>query len=1221
MTTFVAPFKVHVCWFASADDPRCPTLARELYEYLHRPLEDDFVLRPGVEIPVEVGRELGGLLARLDATGPTREPEVATRLVIALLDGGAFDDPAARKTMELATARWTDARRDEIFLPILLDPRWAGTLQQSGTRTLLGIDLPDPCPPWHVPTEVGIVAGRALLRRLHDAQPPRATVFISYARADGTTLAKRLAAFMHADTRVVPWLDSSATDRGEELGRQLEAAASDGVLLVVRTDRYSESPWCGLELLAGKRARVPIVTLLAGDHGEPSTSAYGGNHRTMTWRDGREPEIVARCVQAWLHGHYFRQYAAAALALAGLPADAEILTRRPELLDIADGGATRRLIVHPDPPLTDAEATVLRTARPSVRLATPTTLFGRVLLARDPEPPLCGMTVAYSLSGSEELPRFDRAISKGTGLTDRHLQDVLNSIVVATVHSGSRIAYGGDFRRAGFSQVLSDLLRSRRRLGGEAGTQLRCYLRPYRQDPCTTEAKREIEYTPEQVPMPAGVPQNADDEIQSNAWHLALRERMAQTTEARIVLGGKITPRSTTEPDGYRGPWPGVLEEAYRTLRQKCGLFVVGGFGGAAGSIARMLRTGTIPEEFLRATWPQLNDFVERFDGVRKSMLAANAAAADVVLAMPDGRLLDVEGLARCALEDWQNFVASDSDKAIAARWTNGLTRTENERLFVSTDQTEITYLVFEGLRRLARSAAPSLKFATYLGDIALAPGIDGYAVTITPGVNPAGASVALDKRMGGRLAAISQAPIEPIMVVPAGGELTGSQVLVVRLDLPPAGQTVSRDHIVDLAEKVARKADQLGGIVSIACAAFASTLGLSIADSAQAMVAGFERANARVLRSVVFCETNAARYRLLRAALDSSTTELRSGPAAQVTQATERSIVLHIEASEIADGWKVSSTLFPIDNNDAVVPRGEPVVSKAVWSDLRRRSTVFESTTRKGNQLWKTLLSEPIRNRLAQHPEQRLVVLTDENASGLPWEFLTDDSNNRIACQRGVVRRIALLGDVKLPDAEPRPDRRILLIVDPREDLPKTRLEADEIQAVLRDRPDIEVTRLDGPAATLAAVREQLATGLYDIFHYAGHASFDLQDRAKSGLKLADDVLTAAQLPDARPPRFVYLSGCESVRLRNETLPEPVDEPPNSQSLAEALLRRGVSALVGTFYAVSDSAAQKFAASTYREIVAGRALGKAVREARRQLENVPDWGNFMVYGDDQLII
>jgi hypothetical protein len=1216
MTAFVPPFKVHVCWFASATDPRCAELAREIYEYLHRPLDDDFVLRPGVEIPVEVGRELGGLLARLEADD---EPKAGTRLVIALLDAGAFDNPTARTAVERAVTRWTDARRDTVFLPILLDRRWAGSLSRPGLRAVAGIPVPVPCPKWSLVTDVGIVAGRALLRRLHDATPPRAKVFISHARTDGAEIARRLHAYMNSGTRVEAWLDATDIERGEELRQQLESAARDGVLLVVRTDHYSESPWCGLELLAGKRARVPIVTLLAGTHGEPSTSAYGGNHRTITWQDGRnerEAEIVARCVQAWLHGHYFRQYAEAALALAGLPSDAEILTRRPELLDIADNGATRRLIVHPDPPLTDAEATVLRTARPSVRLATPTTLFGRVLLDKDPEPPLSGTTVAYSLSDAEELPTFDRAITRGTGLTDCHLQDVLNSIVVTTVHSGARIAYGGDFRRAGFSQLLSDLLLSRRRLGSSANTELLSYLRPYREDPSNTEAKEEIEYSPVIVEMPAGAAPNVDDDVQQNVWHLAMREAMAESTEARILLGGKTRPRSVAGKDGYSGPWPGVLEEACRTLRRNRGLFVIGGFSGAAGSIADMLRTGTIPKELRRETWPQLNDLVKRTDAVRASMLEAGVPA-DVVLVAPDGRLLDIEDLARCILEEWQQFVRCH-DPVHPSRWTNGLTKAENERLFVSTDRTEITHLVFEGLRRLARSNDPALKFAAYLGDIALVPEIDGYAVTITPGVPPMGASVALDKRMGGRLAAISQTPTEPIMVVPSGGELTGQQVLVVQLDLAPAGQTISSDAVGRLAERVAHKADQLG-ITSIACAAFASTMGLPIGDSVTAMRAGFERAKARALRTVVFCETSGTRYRELRAALGSDAVELRAGP---VAKAPEQPAVLHIEVSAVQRDWRVRSTMFALDNNDAIVPHSDLIISEEEWRELRRRSNDIAVTLKNGKKLWNTLLSEEIRTRLAQHPSRRLVVLTGENGAGLPWEFLTDNSDNRIACQRGVVRRIALTGAAKPPDAEPRPDRRVLLVVDPHDNLPRTRVEADDIQKVLRDRPDIEVTRLDGPAATLAAVREQLATGDYDIFHYAGHAEFHDRDRAKSGLLLAGNtVLTAAQLPDVRPPRFVYLSGCESVRMRNLSVPGSVTEAPNGQALAEALLRQGVSALVGTFFAVEDGTAQAFASETYRRIAAGQPLGDAVREARAMLDKAADWGNFMVYGDDQLII
>jgi hypothetical protein len=98
-----------------------------------------------------------------------------------------------------------------------------------------------------------------------------------------------------------------------------------------------------------------------------------------------------------------------------------------------------------------------------------------------------------------------------------------------------------------------------------------------------------------------------------------------------------------------------------------------------------------------------------------------------------------------------------------------------------------------------------------------------------------------------------------------------------------------------------------------------------------------------------------------------------------------------------------------------------------------------------------------------------------------------------------------------------------------------------------------------------------------------------------------------------------VYLSGCESVRVRGEVT--PIEEPPNSQSLAEALLRRGVSALVGTFFVVADGTAQKFASATYSKITAGQTLGRAVLEARSGLKTAADWGNFMLYGDDHLII
>src|SRR5262245_27588542 len=99
---FVPPFKVHICWFENpATDPRCAAIASELYEFLHRPLNDDVVLRPGIEIPVEYGRNLADLLEALPACAGAactdqacrehdRIEPARVRLVIVLVDAAAF---------------------------------------------------------------------------------------------------------------------------------------------------------------------------------------------------------------------------------------------------------------------------------------------------------------------------------------------------------------------------------------------------------------------------------------------------------------------------------------------------------------------------------------------------------------------------------------------------------------------------------------------------------------------------------------------------------------------------------------------------------------------------------------------------------------------------------------------------------------------------------------------------------------------------------------------------------------------------------------------------------------------------------------------------------------------------------------------------------------------------------------------------------------------------
>src|SRR5690349_6206367 len=138
---FTPPLVVHLCWFENQGlDPRVTVIARELYEFLHRPVDDDVVLRPGLEIPVELGRALGDLLAQLDDRDKP-EPTAAVRVVVAILDRAAFRNPSHQEVVERAVKRWPDASNGEVFVPIVLDDRWYALLPTGAQDMLAAITV------------------------------------------------------------------------------------------------------------------------------------------------------------------------------------------------------------------------------------------------------------------------------------------------------------------------------------------------------------------------------------------------------------------------------------------------------------------------------------------------------------------------------------------------------------------------------------------------------------------------------------------------------------------------------------------------------------------------------------------------------------------------------------------------------------------------------------------------------------------------------------------------------------------------------------------------------------------------------------------------------------------------------------------------------------------------------------------------------------------------
>jgi hypothetical protein len=207
--------------------------------------------------------------------------------------------------------------------------------------------------------------------------------------------------------------------------------------------------------------------------------------------------------------------------------------------------------------------------------------------------PAPGFTLGVSVSESPDLGRL--------GLTETHLRMALGEVAHATLIAQGRLSYGGHLRDDGYTAFLVhecekygsrnrpftghipwsvhrrltvDEINRHRKAIGLYGRYV--FLDPHGQpieDPT-------IDRDPEA--MLVGDREAADSLT-------AARHHLTATCDARLVLGGQRT--------GYQGHMPGVVEETIFAVRAGQPVFVAGGFGGAAGDIARTL--GLDPEDWL----------------------------------------------------------------------------------------------------------------------------------------------------------------------------------------------------------------------------------------------------------------------------------------------------------------------------------------------------------------------------------------------------------------------------------------------------------------------------------------------------------------------------------------------------------------------------------------------------------------------------------------------
>lgn len=198
-------------------------------------------------------------------------------------------------------------------------------------------------------------------------------------------------------------------------------------------------------------------------------------------------------------------------------------------------------------------------------------------------------TVAISISESPDMTVL--------GLSDEHLRDAMAALASHLLSSGTSLAYGGDLRLYGFTELLFELIvryqdhpshsgkitvtdylawpvhirmTANKLAAFSAGHEKSAHLVFLAQDGSQLDWERRLQF-------PTHEPN--DDEWTEGLT--TMRAVMRKKTQARIVLGGRV--------EGYKGCMPGIAEETLLSLQSHQPVFLLGGFGGCARDIAETI--------------------------------------------------------------------------------------------------------------------------------------------------------------------------------------------------------------------------------------------------------------------------------------------------------------------------------------------------------------------------------------------------------------------------------------------------------------------------------------------------------------------------------------------------------------------------------------------------------------------------------------------------------
>lgn len=498
-----------------------------------------------------------------------------------------------------------------------------------------------------------------LIRTVCDSQE-KLQIFISHTKKDedrlGIEKANELKAYLRADTKLNSFYDANDILDGYSFGDQIKDNLKKSLLVILETSTYSDREWCRIEAIVGKENHVPTVVVSLFNGMIPRTFPYLGNTPKIRF-DGNWDEVICLLLRTALDKYYEERY------LDNFShANSKVIPMMPEFINIGKVDGVNQ-ILYPEPPLGNEELEVVKRQFPTITFNTPSQIFSASRF-------LEGKNVAISISESPD--------SSTLGIGKAMFEDLSVELARHLLISGAHLVYGGDLRPGGFTELFKDLAYQYGIY--EKDKTLKNYFTNYLawpiyigMIPATLAEYKSCRVLCQKATIPDTIPTDLHSQMVppttvENLYYWAeslkaMRQEMESHIDARIILGGRVT--------GFKGYMPGLYEEAVNAVKANHPLFLLGGIGGASARLIQLIKGETTSDKLFEECCSHhlYQEFVSYLDKEKAEM----------------------------------NFKVLDVFSNNMSVLKNGLSKEENEQLFVTTNVTEIIALVLKGLHTLGR--------------------------------------------------------------------------------------------------------------------------------------------------------------------------------------------------------------------------------------------------------------------------------------------------------------------------------------------------------------------------------------------------------------------------------------------------------------------------------------------------------------------------------------